>query len=574
MAWCPIPRRARPPSALIAGFATCLLAGAAGAVEYEIVAGEVTETASDVSRPLQGFLEASSPEVPITDPEGREIFVFTDFDLVAEDEHFRPGIPVEFDGLQPALFLFPWSGLSLEGDTTVHDFLLYTGGAPVRVDDDIVTFRFIHWRGQGGSNSAQGTLPDGLPARFQVSGSLYESDRFFRIPTGECRPLVLVPPTTLPGTIGGGQIGGAGISTGSGGSVTISIAPDRLLPEIQEGPTIQRPGGSVTITAVPTRPLLAIPGGSENERLGGTNVFQSFPSLTLTASEPPRALPVSEGIARFDGGPRTPIGSDLSLEALGITAPSGATIQFENGVLTVTTEGDLLVEGPFPEIEGLEELNLVAGGTFETTGGIEGAWVLSGNTVNGNSGVLVSTPGADRIDPIQGELVLPTGPIQPIVIGPFCDALREIFPSERREIGHFALSAAVVEEVRVEVEPRKRQPRVDPLRNKKVRVAIMGSEDLDVRDIVVHSLRLGPDGAEPSGRRRARIKDLDRDGYRDLLVRFRAGETGLSVGDTTLCLTGDSATGSAIRGCDAVKVRSREGRRGRGRGRGRHGHDD
>ena len=156
MAWCPIPRRARPPSALIAGFATCLLAGAAGAVEYEIVAGEVTETASDVSRPLQGFLDASRPEVPFTDPEGREIFVFTDFDLVAEDEHFRPGIPVEFDGLQPALFLFPWSGLSLEGDTTVHDFLLYTGGAPVRVDDDIVTFRFIHWRGQGGSNSARG----------------------------------------------------------------------------------------------------------------------------------------------------------------------------------------------------------------------------------------------------------------------------------------------------------------------------------------------------------------------------------------------------------------------------------
>jgi hypothetical protein len=537
-------------------------------VEYEIIAGEVTETASDVSRPLQGFLEASRPEVPITDPEGREIFVFTDFDLVAEDEHFRPGIPVEFDGLQPALFLFlfPGSGLSIEGDTTVHDFSLYTGGAPVRVDDDIVTFRFIHWRGQGGSNSAQGTLPDGLPTRFQASGSVYESDRFFRIPTGECRPLVLVPPTTLPGTIGGGQIGGAGISTGSGGSVTISSAPDRPLLEVLEDPVSQRPGGSATISIARDLPLLEVLEDPVSQRPGG--------SVTITASNPVQTLPVGKGIAPFDGGPRTPSGSDLSLEALGITAPSGATIQFENGVLTITTEGDLLVEGPFPEIEGLEALNLVAGGTFETTGSVEGAFVLSGNTVNGNSGVLVSTPGADRIDPIQGELVLSTGSIQPIVIGPFCDALREIFPSERREIGHFALSAAVVEDVRVEVEPRKRQPRVDPLRNKKVRVAIMGSEDLDVRDIVVHSLRLGPDGAEPSGRRRARIKDLDRDGHRDLLVRFRAGETGLSVGDTTLCLSGDSATGSAIRGCDAVKVRSREGRRGRGRGRGRHGHDD
>ncbi|MGE4649853.1 MAG: hypothetical protein AAEJ53_03110 [Myxococcota bacterium] len=364
--------------------------------------------------------------------------------------------------------------------------------------------------------------------------------------------MVLVPPTTPPGTIGGGQIGGAGISTGSGGSVTITASPIRPVLEIMEDPVIQRPGGSVTISIARDLPLLEVLEDPLNQRPGG-NVT-----------------------ARVDGGPRTPSGSDLSLEALGITAPSGATIQFEDGVLTITTEGDLLLEGPFPEIEGLEELNLVAGGTFETTGSVEGAFVLSGNTVNGNSSVLVSTPGADRIDPIQGELVLSTGSIQPIVIGPFCDALREIFPSERREIGHFALSAAVVEDVRVEVEPRKRQPRVDPLRNKKVRVAIMGSEDLDVRDIVVHSLRLGPDGAEPSGRRRARIKDLDRDGYRDLLVRFRAGETGLSVGDTTLCLTGDSATGSAIRGCDAVKVRSREGRRGRGRGRGRgrHGHDD
>jgi hypothetical protein len=101
-----------------------------------------------------------------------------------------------------------------------------------------------------------------------------------------------------------------------------------------------------------------------------------------------------------------------------------------------------------------------------------------------------------------------------------------------------------------------------------IEVAILGSQELDIRDVEVRSLRLGPAEAEPTRHRglgRTRRVDVNRDGETDLLVRFDAHEAEIP-GDGVVCLWGGTRDGSLIEGCDSAAVgleRERRGRPGR-----------
>jgi hypothetical protein len=91
-------------------------------------------------------------------------------------------------------------------------------------------------------------------------------------------------------------------------------------------------------------------------------------------------------------------------------------------------------------------------------------------------------------------------------------------------------------------------------------VAILGSAELDVRDLDERSLRLGPGEAEPwrhPDQGYFRRRDVDRDGEPDLLVRFDAREAGIAEGDTQVCLHGETLDGAAIEGCDTIADRRR-----------------
>jgi hypothetical protein len=88
-----------------------------------------------------------------------------------------------------------------------------------------------------------------------------------------------------------------------------------------------------------------------------------------------------------------------------------------------------------------------------------------------------------------------------------------------------------------------------------VSVAVLGSDELDVAWIDAAGLRFGPGGAAPLharwlGRWRP---DLNQDGYPDLLLRFRMGDTGLAAGDEEACLEGE-VDGAPFRACDRVRV--------------------
>jgi hypothetical protein len=84
-------------------------------------------------------------------------------------------------------------------------------------------------------------------------------------------------------------------------------------------------------------------------------------------------------------------------------------------------------------------------------------------------------------------------------------------------------------------------------------VAILSTLTFDARVVDALSVRFGPAQArEAHGR--GLVEDVNGDGRPDLLLHFRTQDAGLTVGMTTACLTGTTAAGVAIEGCDAVRL--------------------
>lgn len=81
--------------------------------------------------------------------------------------------------------------------------------------------------------------------------------------------------------------------------------------------------------------------------------------------------------------------------------------------------------------------------------------------------------------------------------------------------------------------------------------AILGSERVSAEDVDVSSLVLG-DAAPVTGR--ARFRDVDGDGRKDLLVAFAVAEAPLGRGPSQLCVRGLLSSGGRILGCDEVDV--------------------
>jgi len=83
-----------------------------------------------------------------------------------------------------------------------------------------------------------------------------------------------------------------------------------------------------------------------------------------------------------------------------------------------------------------------------------------------------------------------------------------------------------------------------------IHVAVFGSDELEVGDILLESLALGPTRARAAGD--AEIGDLDQDGWPELLLKFWIDETGVEPDDTEICLTGLTASLRRLEGCDPL----------------------
>jgi filamentous hemagglutinin family protein len=508
-----------------------LAPAAAGAETYRVVGGPLDDEQAGTSGAFSGKLEISlfEPEGPRLQPS----LLIDDFQLQAGDQSFRPREPIEFQGRRSLLVQIA-DQIQFDGDD-VDFFFLRSGGGLVAVDESEVTFRFMDFRSEGANaGRLTGHLGDSLlPRRVSLVGSVREVDQHLLLPRGDC-PILPPQPGDGGGVIvGGGDdivIGGDGgglVVTGGGGLTSGDGSAPQILNfesfdiQARESVAFEAPVGGAVLTRVTGGGGSTIEGTLEG---GGVAVLLAPSGIVFTPT----------------------------LEELGITAPSGAEVTFDDtGSLTVRTEGDLLVAGGVIDVPGLTSFTLIALGSVNIEGTLE---LPPGVTLRIEASEIVVAGG---ISNPGGDVVI--NPLPPVVGIPFCDNLLPVFPADAREIGSFSLVMSAARQVEINVDPRGYGPRMGWGRHGIVSVVIRGSADFDIRDVDERSLRLGPGEAEPTSRRgrsRTRRVDVDRDGEMDLVVRFDAGETGIAPDDTQVCLFGQTTDSAWIEGCDAIDARA------------------
>jgi sulfatase modifying factor 1 len=84
-------------------------------------------------------------------------------------------------------------------------------------------------------------------------------------------------------------------------------------------------------------------------------------------------------------------------------------------------------------------------------------------------------------------------------------------------------------------------------------VAILTTEEFDALTVDADSVLFGAAEAEKA-HKQAHVEDVDYDGDLDLLFHFRTQDTGIALGDTEACLTGQTYDGVPVEGWDSVRT--------------------
>jgi len=133
------------------------------------------------------------------------------------------------------------------------------------------------------------------------------------------------------------------------------------------------------------------------------------------------------------------------------------------------------------------------------------------------------------------------------------DGTQQLFGAED------CVAAPVVKRVMIDIMPQSRENRINIDSRDTVRVAILTTRvadgdafDFNAATVAPRSVRFGRGGARQT-RDHIRMRDVDRDGDRDMIMHFRIREADIRLGDTEACLTGLTIDGSPFEGCDRVK---------------------
>ncbi len=109
-------------------------------------------------------------------------------------------------------------------------------------------------------------------------------------------------------------------------------------------------------------------------------------------------------------------------------------------------------------------------------------------------------------------------------------------------------------EIGIDIKPGNDLNKINPMSRGVIPVAILGTENFDIRDVDVETLAFGPNGSASTQGRGGQRRDVNDDGISDLVTMFRTEETGIAFGDAEACVTGETLDGRRFEGCDRIET--------------------
>lgn len=103
-------------------------------------------------------------------------------------------------------------------------------------------------------------------------------------------------------------------------------------------------------------------------------------------------------------------------------------------------------------------------------------------------------------------------------------------------------------DVHIQVRRVTQEP-LDPAADGVLGAVLFGTENFEVQEVDETTLALGPDGAGIAHTTSLQLRDVDEDGWLDLVALYPFSESGVAPSDDQVCLTGESFRGRPFKGC-------------------------